>query len=102
MKRILLLVSALSVLSACGEKPHGLKQSNLLAHDAETDTFLLDPADLKNFVLNQRIGRQQVVKAVADLQQSFKNSYIGYELKKNLIGRSGDEIFASCNEMIPN
>ena len=57
---------------------------------------LYDPKIITDVINESKITTEQAMNSVESLQQAFKTSYVGYNLKKSLIGKSGDEIFAAC------
>lgn len=61
---------------------------------------LYDPKDISEYVEKNRMSKSSVLDSLAALKISFKNSYIGYNLKKSLIGKSGDEIFTECENLV--
>lgn len=85
----MLLILSLVVLSGCGGNPDS--QDYLSAN-----VKLYKPEDVNEFVRQQKLTKKQLFESIGALQKSFKSSYIGYYLKKSLIGKSSDEIFAKC------
>lgn len=55
-----------------------------------------DPKTILDYVKKNKISTEQALNSLDSLQKAFKSSYIGYNLKKKLIGKSGDEIFNEC------
>jgi C-terminal processing protease CtpA/Prc len=96
MKKVLLFFSAVALLSSCGQK-QDLNPNNRLAKDVS----LYNPQDVKNLIASQKLSREQVMNSMHAMRQSFAETYIGYNVKKDLIGISGDEIFANCAKMVP-
>jgi len=95
MKKLIYLTAVLGLFS-CGQQPTGLNPKNQIA----ANVFLYDQDDSRNFILNQRLTRAQVQNSINRMKDSFKASYIGYQVKKQLAGMSGDEVFANCISMI--
>ena len=58
------------------------------------------PPEVAEFFNSQSLSRAQVLRTVESLKAAFKSSYIGYRLKKELIGKSGDEIFTACKNRV--
>ncbi|MEK6628872.1 MAG: S41 family peptidase [Bdellovibrionota bacterium] len=56
-----------------------------------------DPKTILDYVNKNKISTSQAMSSINDLQKAFKSSYIGYDLKKKLIGKSGNEIFDECS-----
>lgn len=59
-----------------------------------------DPKIILDYVKKNKITPDQAISSIDALQKSFKNSYIGYNLKKSLINKSGDEIFNECKAQL--
>lgn len=57
-------------------------------------------AALVNFIGNQKIKKSDVMRSLKALHTSFQTSYIGYSLKKDLIGTSSSRIFDNCEKEI--
>jgi len=55
-----------------------------------------DPKQVEAIVESQKLELSVRLNEIQSLQEAFRNSYIGYRLKKDLIGFSGDEIFQAC------
>ena len=59
-----------------------------------------DPNTILDYIKKNRISPEQAISSVDSLQKAFKSSYIGYSLKKTLIGKSGDEVFNECKDTL--
>lgn len=66
------------------------------AMDLGNGVSIYDPQELTALLNAQKISEEQRRLSISSLRTAFKASYVGYELKKSLIGLSGDEIFAKC------
>lgn len=86
----ILAISCVAVLLGCSENSQ--VESKLIAENVS----LYDPQNVADFISQNKITPAQAMTSLEGLQTAMKNSYIGYELKKNLIGKSGDQIFAEC------
>lgn len=95
MRKIIGTFICLSMLSACGANPGA--SGKLGANIA-----LYNPDDISQMVKMQMIDKKDVLDSLQMMQKSFATSYIGYNLKKELIGKSGDEIFAKCIDSAKN
>jgi hypothetical protein len=71
-------------------------QKDLATVDLGPELALYEPQKLSEFLESQKITEEQRQVSISALRQAFKTSYIGYDLKKSLIGESGDEIFEKC------
>lgn len=92
MKKILLVVAGVMALSGCGSNND--QPSRLLGVNVK----LFDAKEVSELVELQKIPKQDVLDSLEVLRMSFKASYIGYNLKKDLTGKSGDEVFKDCRE----
>lgn len=91
----LLFLSAISFsLFSCQQNTAGDGPIRL---SLNSQTFT--PESIREFVNNTRISRENALSSLQAMKVSFRESYIGYELKKQLIGKSGDEIFAECERV---
>lgn len=107
MKKIVLLSLATAIglsLAACGSKrdtPY--KQDTFFSSNLR----LFDPSKLEtpprelnasvlDLIRSQKIEKKTALAAFRSMQTAFRNSYIGYQLKTQLIGEGGDRIFRSC------
>jgi hypothetical protein len=111
MKKIVLLSFVTIVglyLAACGSK-----RDTPFTHDAfiSSNLKVFDPNNLEtppreanpvivDLIKSQKIERKEVLNSFKAMQTAFKNSYIGYNLKSDLIGEGGNKIFNSCNDDI--
>lgn len=68
--------------------------NNLEKKPAAPDAAVVD------FIKNQQIKKSDVMRSLRALQASFQTSYIGYDLKKDLIGKSSSKIFDSCENEV--
>lgn len=55
-----------------------------------------DPNLIADFVNGQKLSKSQVLDSIQAMQNAFRVSYIGYNLKKEMIGVSGEEAFDKC------
>ncbi|WP_413287736.1 S41 family peptidase [Bdellovibrio sp. HCB337] len=55
-----------------------------------------NPDDLDKLLEDKKLTEDQRKTSIEALRTAFKASYVGYDLKKTLIGKSGDEIFDEC------
>ena len=100
MKNIVYLTLSICVLASCG-KPPASSDSQVFAGNLIADNvFTYTPPNSVDLVNARRLTRQNVLDNISALQTSFRGSYVGYDLKKSLIGVSGDEIFSSCKRQI--
>jgi len=61
------------------------------------DSFsIYNPDELNKLIDDRKLTETERKTSIEALRTAFKSSYMGYELKKNLIGKSGDEIFDEC------
>lgn len=91
IKALLISLFFLSV-SACNFK----KTTDLTASG---NVKLFDPNDLNDLLESAKWNRQQRIQSLDAFKAAMKTSYVGYEVKKQLIGLSGDEIFDLCYKM---
>ena len=89
MKKLLCLSLGALVISGCGGSSG---PSEYLGQNVA----LFDPKSVMQIIEKSKIPKAQFLDSIAGMQRAFKVSYIGYNLKKSLIGKSGDEIFAAC------
>jgi len=104
MKKYLLIVIIpyLTLFLGCGRptgNSSGYLSSNVRLFDPKNLTP--EPADnstneVLNFIRSQKINKTDALKSVEALNHAFKSSYIGYNLKKKLINKSGDDVFTDC------
>jgi hypothetical protein len=105
MKKIFLLPFIVFGLSACnngGSLPSTYLSSNIRLYEPSTNASG-DPSQAQklNATFNTlRMSKSQALQSLAAMQNSFRSSYIGYKLKKDLIGKSGDQIFAECRQRL--
>jgi hypothetical protein len=92
--RLLLPTVLVFSLFSCHQNPAGDGPVRL---SLNSQTFT--PESILDFVNSTRITRENALSSLQAMKASFRESYIGYELKKQLIGKSGDEIFAECERM---
>lgn len=90
MKSLFLLGFILLTLTSCGNSSNS--DSNYLSQNV----MLYDPNSVGDLIKQQKIKKTQMLDSLHSLKESLKASYIGYNLKKSLIGKSGDEIFNHC------
>lgn len=60
---------------------------------------LFDPGDLNNLLDAAKWNKQQRLQSLESFKAAMKSTYVGYEVKKQLIGMSGDQIFDLCYKM---
>jgi hypothetical protein len=61
---------------------------------------LFDPNVISDFIAGQKLDKQQVLDSLNGMQNAFRSSYIGYSIKKDLTGLSGDEVFKNCRAIV--
>lgn len=109
MKKIVLLSFVTVVglyMAACGSK-----RDTPFTHDTfiSSNLRLFDPNNLEtppreanpvivDFIKSQKIEKKEVLNSFRAMQAALRNSYIGYNLKSELIGVNGNKIFDACNE----
>jgi hypothetical protein len=52
--------------------------------------------ELSAFLNDQKLTLEERLNSIEGLQKALANGYVGYRIKKSLIGISGDQIFSSC------
>ena len=90
MKSLFLVVVSFLVLTSCSNQ-----SSNQSGYISE-NVSLYDPKTILDFVKKNKISPEQVIQSIESMQNALKTSYIGYNIKKSLIGKSGDDIFKEC------
>lgn len=88
--RTALCISSLFILISC----HSKKNSALT--DLDDGVRLFDPQELSDYLQSQKLSQKQRLTSIETLRTSMQNSYIGYNVKKKLMGLSGDEVFDHC------
>ncbi|AGH96511.1 S41 family peptidase [Pseudobdellovibrio exovorus] len=105
MKKITSILLSLPLLYSCSPSnsslPDGYLATNVKMFNpedpaSEAATLTASPEELQTFLENQKLPRARVVEAFRSMRSSLKNSYVGYDIKKSLINKSGDEIFNQC------
>lgn len=92
--RLILLTAISFSLFSCQQNP---ASDGPIRLSLNSQTFT--PESIREFVNNTRISRENALNSLQAMKISFRESYIGYELKKQLIGKNGDEIFAECERI---
>lgn len=90
MKSLLIVVVCVLGLTGCSNQ--NANQSGYISQNIS----LYDPKIILDFVKKNKITPEQAMHSIDSMQKSLKVSYIGYNLKKDLINKSGDEIFNEC------
>lgn len=118
MRKIILTSLVLPLLSACHNQnnavttlPEGYLAANvrLFAPAATSGDASVTPntaaatssdtTDLPvDSPLLRSIRRSEIMDSLQSMKIAFRTSYIGYYTKKNLMGKSGDEVFAECEQ----
>lgn len=97
MRKITCTLLLIPFLSACGNnrnaQPADYLSENVRMYS--TDSLTLSATDP---IIQRGISRSHMQNSLQALQAAFRYSYIGYQLKKQMIGQSGDEIFTSCGQ----
>lgn len=88
--RIGVLVLAAGFLLGCQAK---INQNTAQIGDGFS---VYDPKELAQYIDQKKLTEEERKTSIEALRTAFKSSYVGYDLKKALIGKSGDEIFDEC------
>lgn len=94
-------LSTVMSITACNSNTNlkdGYLASNVRLYTpaAEAAANLDISAETQTFLENQKIPKAQIRESFRSMKASLRNSYIGYDIKKHLINKSGDEIFDQC------
>ena len=92
MKFPIIVLSILSLLILSCSKQDKSESSISL----DSPNGLYNPKEMDQFLEKSKLSKAQRIKSIKNLQEAFKQKYIGYTLKEKLIGKHPDKIFSDC------
>lgn len=98
MKMTAVVSKLLCLMSVCGLTACQFSKNSSNSIQLSDSVKTYDPYELAEITKSQRLSLSQRLTSLEHLKKSFSYSYYGYDLKKHLIGMSGEEVFAACLE----